>query len=248
MTIYVGLDWARKGWFGVVLKDNGEPDTDLFPSILSVWKNHRDAERILIDIPIGLSVNGKRACDGEAKERLKPHRQNSVFWTPVREAIYAKKLTDAKEINEEYGFSISNQAWSIIPRIREVDELFDVFPEAIGTIRESHPEICFAALSEDGPMEHGKSTEEGLDERKEVLSGRDKSLESVYEEAVETFIEPPSWARRLSKNAKDDVLDALVLAQTARMDEEELATLPEEPKKDCTKEEPLPMEIVYPKF
>ena len=92
-------------------------------------------------------------------------------------------------------------------------------------------------------MEHGKSKPKGIEERKEVLFSKDASLESVYDDAVKTFIEPPSWARRLSKNAKDDVLDALVLAYTAQRGD--LATLPDEPEIDYTKGEPLPMEIVY---
>lgn len=246
MAKYIGLDWASSGWFGVVLDDDGGPETDVFPSILSVWTAHKDADRILIDIPIGLKQDGKRACDEAAEEKLKPERQNSVFPTPVRQAIYAKTLTKAKEYNEEHGFSVTNQAWGIIPLIREVDEFLDEFPEAIDTVRESHPEVCFAALNDDDPMEYRKSTDEGLEERKNVLRGEDEALKAVYEGAVETFIDHPPWARRMSKNAKDDILDALVLAHTARMGEAQLETLPEDPEIDSTKEDPLPIEIVYP--
>ena len=246
MAKYIGLDWSRNGWFGVILKDDGQHESDLFPSILNVWSAHSDAERILIDIPIGLSDNGTRVCDKKAYEFLKPDRHNSVFSTPIRDAVYSKSLAEAKALNEESGFSITNQAWSICPRIREVDEFFDEFLNAIGTLRESHPEVCFAALNDRDPIEDGKKTEEGLKKRKEVLFEADEQLEAVYEDAVETFIEPPQWARRLSKNAKDDVLNALVLAHTARHDDEELATLPEAPEKDASKEEPLPMEMVYP--
>ena len=246
MAEYIGLDWAGNGWLGIILRDDGDHDFDLFPSILNVWSNHKDAEQILIDIPIGLSETGKRACDERAAEFLNPIRNNSVFSTPVRKAVYAKTLTEAKEINEEFGFSISNQAWSICLRIREVDELFDEFSEATGRVRESHPEVCFAALH-GSPMEHRKSTEEGLCERKDVLFGKDESLESLYEDVIETFVEPPSWARRVSKNGKDDVLDSLVLAYTAQLSDEERTTLPEDPEKDRSKTEPLPIEIVKPK-
>lgn len=248
MTEYVGLDWAQKGWFGVTLRDGDAPQSDLYPSIQSVWKSHEDAERILIDIPIGLKDAGKRTCDVEAKERLKPHRQNSLFPTPVRKAVYAKTLEKAKEINEQYDFSVTNQAWSITLRIREVDEFLDQNPEAIGVLRESHPEICFAALNDGKPMEHGKDSDDGLANRKRELFSEDESLEKVYESAVETFIDHPSWARRMSKNAKDDILDALVLAHTARMDEANLRTLPDDPESDSTKEKLLPIEIVHPSY
>lgn len=96
-------------------------------------------------------------------------------------------------------------------------------------------------------MEHKKSTEEGLRERKEVLFAKDESLESLYEDVIETFVEPPSWARRVSKNGKDDVLDSLVLAYTAQLLDKEQTTLPEDPEKDRSKMEPLPIEIVKPK-
>ncbi|MDB2262497.1 DUF429 domain-containing protein [Halorubrum ezzemoulense] len=183
MAEYLGLDWAGNGWLGIILRDDGNHDFDLFPSILSVWNNYKDADQILIDIPIGLSKNGKRPCDERAMELLKPTRHNSVFSTPVREAVYAKTLKEAKEINEEFGFSISNQAWSICPRIREVDELFDEFSEATGRVRESHPEVCFAAL-DGSAMEHKKTTEEGLSERKEFLFDEDESLEALYEDVI----------------------------------------------------------------
>lgn len=247
MSRYVGLDWARNGWLGIVLRDNGDHDFDLFPSILSVWKDHKDADRILIDIPIGLSNTSKRACDEVAEKRLKPERHNSVFSTPVRRAVCAKRLSKAKEINEEYGFSITNQAWSICPRIREVDEFLHEFPEAIGTLRESHPEICFASLNDDTPMRHGKGKREGLKERQDVLFEKNRSFNPLYKEIVETFIEPPSWARRLSINAKDDILDSLVLAYTAQLGETELTTLPTVPDMDQSKATPVPIEIVTAK-
>jgi hypothetical protein len=162
MPEYVGLDWAGKECSGAVLREDGTYDFDLYPSILSVWNAHRDADRILVDLPIGLRRDGKRACDEAAATVLKPHRHDSVFATPVREAVYAETLSKAKKYNEEHGFSVTNQAWAICPHIREVDELFDLFPGAIGTVREAHPEVCFAALG-GGPLEHPMGTDEGLE-------------------------------------------------------------------------------------
>ena len=51
MAKYVGLDWASKGWFGVILRDDGGWETDLFPSIWSVWKYHSDAARDPTKLP-----------------------------------------------------------------------------------------------------------------------------------------------------------------------------------------------------
>ncbi|WP_167880060.1 hypothetical protein [Halorhabdus rudnickae] len=47
MGKYIGLDWAGKGWFGVVLYDS-DFETDFFPTIWSVWKRYGDASRIFI--------------------------------------------------------------------------------------------------------------------------------------------------------------------------------------------------------
>lgn len=246
MSRWVGLDWAASGWLGIGLEEDGGYDFDLYPSLLSAWQNHPDAERLLVDIPVGLRQDGKRACDERAADLLKPHRHNSVFTTPVREAVYAKTLTEAKEYNEPFGFSISNQAWSICPRIREGDEFLDAHPEAIGTLREAHPEVCFATLNGGDPLADGKQTEAGLQTRTELLFERKPTLERVYEDVVGTFIEQPAWARRLSGNSRDDVVDALVLAYTAALPEAQLTTVPAAPGIDKTKAEPLPIEIVKP--
>jgi len=71
MSKYIGGDWASKGWFGAILRENGEYDTDFVPSIWSLWKYHSDATRIFIDIPIGLPSNSRRTCDVEAKEKVR---------------------------------------------------------------------------------------------------------------------------------------------------------------------------------
>ena len=70
MAKHIGLDWAGKGWFGVVLREDGSWDTDLFPSVWSLWKSHSDAARIVIDVPIGLPSDGRRACDVAARRKI----------------------------------------------------------------------------------------------------------------------------------------------------------------------------------
>ena len=66
----IGVHRASEGWFGVVLREDGSRDTDLFPSIWSLWKSHSDAARIVIDVPIGLPSDGRRACDVAARRKL----------------------------------------------------------------------------------------------------------------------------------------------------------------------------------
>jgi predicted RNase H-like nuclease len=240
MAKYVGLDWASRGWFGVVLTDSGDWETDLFPTIWSVWKYHSDAARILVDVPIGLPSDGKRACDVRAKEKLS-RRQGSVFYTPVRKAVYRQNLETAKETNEaEAGFSIQNQAWGIVPRIREVDEFLDMYPSARDRLAETHPEVCFYALNGRNALEESKRTEAGIRRREALLADAHPGATAVYEASIEQYT-TPSYAPTVS--GADDVLDALVAAVTAHRSPDNCLTLPEAPPTD---ERGLPMQIVYP--
>lgn len=240
MAKYVGLDWASKGWFGVVLDESGNWETDLFPSIWSLWKNHSDASRILVDMPIGLPTDEKRACDVEAKEKLED-RQRSVFYTPVRKAVYQQNLDEAKQTNEAAAnFSIQNQAWSLVSRIREVDEFLDMYPSARDRLQETHPEVCFYALNGRSPLEAGKHTEEGVEHRKALLADEYPVAMSIYEESIERYT-TPGYAPMVS--GRDDVLDALVAAVTARRSPDECLSLPKSPPTD---DRGLPMQIIYP--
>jgi len=242
MAKYVGLDWASKGWFGVVLADDGSWATELFPSIWSVWKYHSDASRILVDIPIGLPSEEKRICDVQAKEKLKlAHRGASVFYAPVRNAVYEQNLDEAKATNEsEADFSIQNQAWSIVQRIREVDEFLDMYPGARDRVQETHPEVCFYALNGRNAPAESKKTAEGRRRRRALLAEEHPDAMAIYEASVDRYT-TPGYAPMVS--GRDDILDALVAAVTARCSPDERLTLPEAPPTD---ERGLPMQIVYP--
>lgn len=241
MTKYVGLDWASNGWFGVVIDENSGWRADLFPSIWSVWKYHSDASRILIDIPIGLPTDRRRACDKKAKDVL-AQRQGTVFYTPIRDAVYTQNLEKAKRLNEETaGFSIQNQAWSIVPRIREVDEFLDMYPSAHDRVFETHPEVCFWALNGQQPLAESKRTDEGIKQRTALLADEYTEAMTLYKQVVERYTKP-TYAPTVSN--VDDIVDALAAAVTARRPSEELATLPKEVPP--TDERGLPMQITYP--
>lgn len=247
MGTYLGADWASNGWVAAELDDEHSLSVGFYPTIWGLWYDRgADADRILVDIPIGLSEDGRRACDREAKALL-GDRRSSAFWTPIRDAVYEDNVEAAKQIQTEtMDHSISNQAWAIVPRIREVDTFLRETATARELVRESHPEVCFWALNDDEPV-GAKSDDEGLDARQRVLTSTEFLDRGDCEEAIETLAEP-SYARFATE---DDVLDATVLAVTARhVAAGAYSTLPDEsetdgdhPPKD---DEGIPMEIVYP--
>jgi len=242
MGSYVGVDWASRGWL-VVETDGHEWTARMHPSIHSVWVTHRDANSILVDIPIGLPEDRRRECDREAKEFLGSEQARSVFWTPCRAAVEADTYDQAAEANVACrGDGLSSQAWGLIPRIQEVDRLLRDDENARETILESHPEVCFTTFNEGNPLnsKHGSA---GEDERVACLEQVDDSVRGTFESFVSAYIEDqPPWARRIGTSNRDDLLDAMALALTAKLGDANFETLPDDPPVD---QKDLPMQIVY---
>lgn len=248
MASYLGLDWTDSGWLGVGLNDDGGYDVDLYPSILSAWRDHPDRRRALVDVPIGLCDDERRRCEVIAAGYLAPDRHQSIFWTPVREAVYSRTLEEAKRVNQRaIGRSVQNQAWRLCPRIREVDDLIGFVPDGtVGTLRESHPELCFWAYNDAKPLPASKHTEAGIEARLALLRDRHRLADAIFADAVETFIEPPPHARRLGGDGRADVVDAIALAVTAAGSAGRLSRIPASPQVDERDGYRLDVEMVLP--
>lgn len=238
MVSAVGVDWAGNGWVAAVA--GREPTVEFYPTIMNLWRAHREVDRLLIDVPIGLRERGKRACDLAAAELLGGDRPGSVFLTPTREAVYAPNIETAKERQDPSDFSIQNQAWAIVPRIREVDGFLQEFPAANepDRILEAHPELCFAGLNGGAPIEASKTTDEGRAARLAVLDRVDPDLVAAYHEAVERLTEP-AYAPVIGASKTDDILDALALAATATRGPDQLRRVPEDPDHDPELDRPI---------
>ncbi len=155
-----------------------------------------------IDIPIGLPADGPRRCDLEARRLLGP-RRSSIFPAPVRAALGAGTYAEACAVSREIsGKGLSRQLYNILGKIREVDALQS--PSLQERLFEACPELSFAVMSGGVPMPHYKRTAEGRAERVAALH------ESGLGDVTPILDAPPAGATR------DDVLDALVLAWTAR--------------------------------
>ena len=243
MSHVVGVDWAGNGWVGASI-DEGSTTVEFFPTVLNLWADHRDADLVLVDIPIGLTESGKRTCDLAVKSKLGAKRQGSVFLTPTREAVYAPNIEAAKARQQPPAFSVQNQVWAIVPRIRELDVFLQEYAEEIkrDQFLEAHPELCFAGLNDGQPIEASKATETGRDARLAVLESVDPGLVDAYETAVDQLTKP-SYAPMIGASKTDDILDALILAATAAHGTDALTRLPADPEWDPVLERPI--EIVY---
>lgn len=244
MASYVGVDWAGSCW--MVVKHGQTTTVTTEPSFLNVWHEHGQADQvksILVDIPIGLPTSCPRACDERAAEVL-AHRGNTVFSIPARHVVEAR---DYHRAREENGGSLGSQSWWLFPRIREVDVFLQECPQARQNVYESHPEVCFAKLTQSSLP--AKDTEAGRKERLAAIQD-DSQLRETIEEIVEDRKDGSEWHERISKGKLDDVIDAAVLAYVAkrldlgpREQSRSYPRLPESPDEDP--ELGLPMEIVY---
>jgi predicted RNase H-like nuclease len=243
MKSNLGVDGCPSGWAAVKILEDNTVSFYLYENIHILWSDNKDAELILIDIPIGLPRYGDNAreCDVEARRLLKPYRASSVYPVPCREALYANDYRQANELNKELtGKGLSKQSWMISPKIREVDSFLLSNHDARNKVREIHPEVLFWALNGGQPMRHNKRTEAGFHERVGVIGRFDKNYADIFRgyRRIDFNI---SVISRL-QYSRDDIVDAFVAALTARLSEGKLQTIPIDPVHDGNG---LTMQMVY---
>ena len=122
-------------------------------------------EVVAIDMPIGLSDDGARACDVAARGRL-PGAASTVFPAPVRPVLQATTYVEARSTSlAAAGRSLSAQSFALVPAIRSLDD-------ALGEphdprVHEVHPELSFRAL--DGRVTDRKAVGSGIAQRIRAL-------------------------------------------------------------------------------
>src|SRR5688572_499121 len=166
---YVGVDGCPAGWLAVTRGPTGLLYGRVFERIAELADEFKQAERIFIDVPIGLpwADSPVRPCDRLARVILGKPRHSSVFPIPCREALAVHDLKEAQRINlRQIGRSIGRQTWKIRPKLGDMDRfLLDCRGNRQAIIREVHPEVCFWALADRMAMAHSKKTRDGRLER-----------------------------------------------------------------------------------
>lgn len=234
---YVGIDGCKAGWFAAALTENGVKPY-LHNSFAEAWNYHKGAQSIFVDMPIGLPTSGARTADLEARRSLPPHLKSSIFNVPARQAVFVETKTEARSINHKLtGKSLSAQSLGLCAKIREVDDCMQRHPEARGAIRESHPEVCFCLLSPTMPR-YAKKDLLGSLERLRIIG--------LFIDEAENFLAEARHRHPRSHVASDDMLDALVLAISAKECKETPLFFPADMNTPPEDETGLPMAIWHP--
>jgi predicted RNase H-like nuclease len=235
----LGIDGCKGGWYAVRQDaKTGEITARVWTSFAELLAWAPAPAIVAVDMPIGLATKGHRACDAEARRRLRWPRSASVFQTPVRQTLGVEDYRTACDLNRTAtGKGISKQAFNILRKIEDVDTALRADARNAARVFEVHPELAFMQLDvkqggEAKGFVEGKTTEAGHSRRKALL-------EPVFGTALQDALD--SRPARFVK--KDDVLDAFaVLWSARRIAAGRAVSLPnDEPRDDAR----LPMVIRY---
>ena len=197
----IGLDGFSGGWVAVTL-DGDEQAISFHANVSEALSGRFDCAGI--DIPIGMTEDGKRACDLLARERLRPH--SSRVFTGARRWLW-QEFSDPDQANLDVlrrgQTRVSRQLWHLGRKIMEVDIFLRAHP--LIDVREVHPELVFLRLNGNKPLPP-KKTEQGDALRRRLLKRQGFR-------AIDRWLDK---ARIGSGAKRDDVLDACAVAIAAR--------------------------------
>ena len=163
----LGVDGWRGRWVGALLDERTVTLLDL-PDVAAVLAV-RGVELVAIDMPIGLSETGVRACDVAAAQRLHGlGAAGSVFPTPVRAVLAAADYAEARVLSRATTHpprAPSAQAFQLVKAIRQLDDALGDRPT--DRVVEVHPELSFRAL--DGGVRDRKGSARGTVQRLRAL-------------------------------------------------------------------------------
>ncbi len=194
----LGVDGWRGRWVGALL-DGRTVTLHALADVAAVLAVP-DVDLIAIDMPIGLSEDGVRACDVEARRRLR-FAGSSVFPTPVRAVLATDDYAEARRLSRQATDpprAPSAQAFQLVKAIRALDDALGDPP--LDHVVEVHPELAFRAL--DPAVRDRKGSARGTIQRL-------RALRAVMD-VEEALAEAPSAVPVV------DALDACAAAWSAR--------------------------------
>lgn len=229
--VYAGADGCPAGWVVVSATCDGARlalrDVRVELDFVALLQTTSACAALAVDIPIGLSEDGRREADFLARACIGP-RRSSVFPAPPRFALDVPDYATANALSRSrFSHGLQKQTFNILPKIKEADACLT--PAMQQRVVESHPEVSFWALAGRNPLRYAKRSPEGR-------ALRLRLLQTAFGPAMRD-LKPPYGA------AWDDLYDACVLAWTAsRVADGTAVHLPSEPQRDARG---LRMEMVY---
>jgi predicted RNase H-like nuclease len=165
----LGVDGWRSAWVGALLEGRSVRLLALadVAAVLAV----PGVELAAIDMPIGLSEDGVRACDVAARARLRrTGAASSVFPSPVRAVLAATDYADARALSRaatDGRRAPSAQTYQLVAAIRQLDDALGDPPD--DRVVEVHPELAFRDGL--GGVRDPKGTARGTVQRLAALRG-----------------------------------------------------------------------------
>jgi predicted RNase H-like nuclease len=234
-----GIDGCRAGWLCVTETGNSLR-AFVAPDIAQLVQQLPTDALIGIDIPIGLPQADSRQCDLEARKLL-GRRGVSVFPAPLRATIEgtsnATPYARVHELQRQHharGKGLSQQAWRLLPKIREIDAFMHEDLSRAERIVEVHPEVSFYFWNGEAPLPQSKKSREGRAARARLI---DALWPGIRAELLQEL-----KANHRAAFAEDDFIDAFAALWSMRRHRSRTSiTLPARVEADSTG---LPQQIV----
>jgi predicted RNase H-like nuclease len=214
--IAVGVDGCPGGWLAVSEGTSRTLIATIAQTFAALIELLPSTAVIGLDIPIGLPEEGARQCEKEARQLLGWPRMTSVFSAPLRPCLVARSYEEACRIRSEIERKkISKQAFGILPKIREVDDVLATNRALAARVIEVHPEVSFAIMNGGAALVYSKKKRDGkavrralleaqwpgsVDKLRDRLRGQDCAIDDLHDAMAAL------WSARRSVSGKARVL------------------------------------------
>lgn len=166
-----GLDACPDGWIVVAEEAGGALSARVARGFADAIRDLPGDAIVGVDIPIGLTDQGQRACDRAARKLLGRPRGSSVFAAPVRGVLGIREYREACDAHRRIdGRGMSRQSFAIMAKIEQVDAVLRSGPASLRErVVEVHPEVAYCLWNGGRPMTHPKKTAAGRTERRRLI-------------------------------------------------------------------------------